>query len=165
MYSQIIKNRDGFTLFLLLAAIVLIEISVSIGVKQWKTIVQREKEAELLFRGEQIRRGIEAYYNKPGAHQFPAALDYLVGGAFGGPRFLRRLYKDPMTNGEWELIGINDLIMGVRSTSTAAPLKAGQFPERYKCFEQAKTYQDWTFLYIPQAPLSICEVAVQVIGK
>jgi len=66
----------------------------------WRTQAQREKEAELVFRGEQIARGINLYMRKMGGGNYPPSLDVLVQG-----RFIRKKYKDPMTkDGEWDVI-------------------------------------------------------------
>jgi hypothetical protein len=73
---------------------------MSVAMPVWRTQAQREKEAELVFRGEQIARAINLYTRKMGGGNFPPNLDVLVQG-----RFLRKKYKDPMTEkGEWDLI-------------------------------------------------------------
>lgn len=65
----------------------------------WSHAAKREREAELIFRGEQYARAIELYQRKaPGT--FPLEIDALI-----EQRFLRRKYKDPMTeNGEFRFI-------------------------------------------------------------
>ena len=150
-FIKVLNNEKGFTLFILLASIVMMGISTTIGVKQWKVMVQQDKEAELLFRGDQIRRGIEAYLLGPGRGlKYPKSLEDLVGGGFKGRNYVRRLFKDPITNGEWELLGKNRLV-GIRSSSNQVPLKTGNFPPAYQCFEEAQTYRDWVFIYVKSA--------------
>ena len=73
-----------------------------------------------------------------------------MGGGFKGRNYVRRLFKDPITKGEWELLGKNGIV-GIRSTSDQVPLKTGNFPLAYKCFEEAETYQDWVFVYVKGA--------------
>jgi Tfp pilus assembly protein PilE len=74
-----IRNRNGFTYIALLAAIVIIGITLGSAAKSWQNIAQREKEEELLFRGNQYRQAIERYYNAlPGRHQFPNSIDVLL---------------------------------------------------------------------------------------
>jgi type II secretory pathway pseudopilin PulG len=58
----------------------------------WKQMAQREKEAELVFRGEQYARAIGLLQRKLGPGVTPPNLDVLV-----EQRFLRRKYKDPIT--------------------------------------------------------------------
>jgi type II secretory pathway pseudopilin PulG len=76
----------------------------------WRFQARREKEAELVFRGEQIARGIYLYQRKNGPGAFPPSLDVLLQG-----RFIRKKYKDPMTkDGEFQLLyaGINPQAQG-----------------------------------------------------
>ena len=145
---KVLFKKEGFTLFMVLASIVISGIFLSMGVKQWKVIVKRDKEAELLFRGEQIRRAIVAYFNKPGAKKYPSSLNDLVSDGFNRKGYLRRLYIDPMTNKDFEVLGFNNGIVGVRSTSTDVPLKTGNFHTGFECFENARTYQDWVFVFV-----------------
>ena len=144
---KVFFKKEGFTLFMVLASIVISGILITAGVKQWKVIVTRDKEAELLFRGVQIQRAITAYFNKPGAKKYPSSLNDLVSDGFR-KGYLRRLYKDPMTNKDFEILGFNNGIVGVRSTSLNVPLKTGNFPMGLECFEEATTYQDWVFISI-----------------
>jgi type II secretory pathway pseudopilin PulG len=84
----------------LLVSIAVMTLLMSVAMPVWRTQAQREKEAELIFRGEQIARAINLYTRKMGGGNFPPTLEVLVQG-----RFLRKLYKDPMTEkGEWDLI-------------------------------------------------------------
>ena len=81
----------GYAMAGLLVAIAVMGILMSAALPVWRTYMQREKEAELLFRGEQYVRAIDLYQRRfPGA--YPTDLEALVEG-----RFLRRLYLDPMT--------------------------------------------------------------------
>ena len=75
--------------------------SVILGIAMpvWRTVVQREKEEELIFRGRQYARAIQLYQRKFAA-AYPASVDVLV-----EQRFLRKKYTDPMTkSGEFEVI-------------------------------------------------------------
>jgi type II secretory pathway pseudopilin PulG len=93
----------------LLVSLAVMLVLMSVAMPVWKTQAQREKEAELVFRGEQIARGINLYMRKMGGASYPPSLDVLVQG-----RFLRKKYKDPMTEndtsvpmnqrGDWDLI-------------------------------------------------------------
>src|SRR5690606_19512493 len=67
----------------------------------WRQQMQREKEAELIFRGEQYARAIYLFQTKNGG-QYPPSIDVLVQG-----RYLRKKYKDPMTeDGEFLTLSI-----------------------------------------------------------
>jgi type II secretory pathway pseudopilin PulG len=64
---------------------------------------ERQKEQLLVDRGEQYQRAIQLYVRK--LKKYPASLDDLEKST--NIRFLRRRYKDPMTNSdEWRLIHV-----------------------------------------------------------
>ena len=93
-------NQRGYAMAALLVGIGVMMLLMSVAMPVWRTQAQREKEAELVFRGEQIARAINLYTRKMGGGNFPPNIDVLVQG-----RFLRKKYKDPMTeSGEWDLI-------------------------------------------------------------
>lgn len=93
------REKKGYTLLILLFAVSVISIGLLAAVPVWQTQIQREKEEELIFRGNQYVEAIRLYQvKKPGT--FPKTLDELV-----EEKCLRRLYRDPMTShGEWNLI-------------------------------------------------------------
>ena len=77
----------------LLVAIAVMGVLMSVVLPVWSHAARREREAELIFRGEQFARAIELYQRQyVGA--YPPDLETLV-----DERFLRRLYTDPMTDG------------------------------------------------------------------
>lgn len=139
----------GTTYLLAMFAIVLIGLSVSGAAEQWKTIGAREKEAELLYRGDQFRQAIQAYYKSVPGGRFPQKLDELI----KPKRYLRRIYKDPITNDEFvPLLNEAGRVMGVRSSSQEKPLKTANFPPQYAFFAGAQSYADWVFQHIPPPP-------------
>ena len=85
--------------------VVILGIMLGSAVQSWTMIMQREREEELLFRGCQIRDAIARWY-KPTpwpATDFPRPLmdlKYLLEDPTSPEkvRYLRRLYKDPITN-------------------------------------------------------------------
>ena len=114
---------------------------------------QREKEKQLLFAGDQIRRAIGLYYeSSPGAaKQFPHSLEDLLRDQryAGTQRYLRRIYVDPMTGSkDWVLLNAPDGgIIGVHSAYSGAPLKTDSFPEVHESFKDKQNYKDWKFQY------------------
>jgi len=56
----------------------------------------REKEAELVFRGEQYARALTLFQNKNGPGTSPPSFDLLV-----DQKFLRKKYKDPIANDDF----------------------------------------------------------------
>lgn len=145
----------GFTYISLLAAIVIIGITLGSAGKYWHNVSLRDKEEELLFRGDQYRIAIERYfYGKPGMNQYPQSIDDLLkdSRSAAGKRYLRRKYKDPITGEDFvEIRDQNKRIIGVCSSSEKEPLKQGNFADRYKDFEKKNRYNDWKFQVITQA--------------
>jgi type II secretory pathway pseudopilin PulG len=86
----------------LLVGMTIMAIFLSMALPAWRTAVQREKEAELIFRGQQYARAI-ALFQRKYANTFPPNLQILLDG-----HFLRKKYKDPMTaDGEFQLVYAN----------------------------------------------------------
>ncbi len=154
------RTEAGFTYLAVLAAVVVTGIALSGAGQYWRILMQRDREAELLFRGDRIRSAIAAYVRAtPSGRQdaYPKRLeDLLVDPRFPDIRkYLRRIYTDPMgEDGEWNLIlGPEGALKGVASTSEKKPIKTGNFPLPYASFQTAKTYADWKFIYDrPAAP-------------
>ncbi len=93
-------GQRGYAMAALLVSIGVLMVIMSVAMPVWRTQAQREKEAELIFRGEQYARAVNLYTRKMGPGNFPPSIDVLV-----QQRFLRKKYKDPMTpDGEFEII-------------------------------------------------------------
>jgi type II secretory pathway pseudopilin PulG len=142
----------GFTYFTALFLVALLGIGLMLAGETWSTSMQRGREAQLLYVGNQYRKAIERYY-RGGPAQYPRSLADLLKDArqAGTARYLRRLYPDPMTGSErWGLVRTpaGD-IMGVYSLSTAIPFKTSGFAEDND-FADARTYADWKFVYQPR---------------
>jgi type II secretory pathway pseudopilin PulG len=59
--QQRTRNERGVTYLMLMFVIVLIGIATTAAAKQWKTIVQREREADLLAKGIEIQNALALY--------------------------------------------------------------------------------------------------------
>src|ERR1700741_5423637 len=94
--------RDGFAMAALLAAMTIMAIFIAMALPAWKTASQREKETELIFRGQKYARAIVLFQRKY-ANTFPPNVEILL-----NEHFLRKKYKDPMTkDGEFQVIYAN----------------------------------------------------------
>jgi type II secretory pathway pseudopilin PulG len=148
--------QRGVTYLALLLAVAITSGVLAAGTSVWSHRQQRERETQLLWAGDQIRRAIVAYARAGSSdgQRFPATLqDLLLDPRSAAPqRYLRRLYDDPMTGStDWGLIrNAGGRIVGVHSTSQNAPLKTGRFPLAYAAFEEAATYADWRFTAIAE---------------
>ncbi len=144
-----VKNERGVTYLMLMCAIVLIGIVTSVAAKQWKMMVQRELEADLLARGIEIQQALALYSTAMKAGRvmpgevYPQSLADLT--RLPKP-FLRKVYLDPMGHGEWEYLrSPTGGIMGVRSRSKAKPIREHEFPPAVRHFEGRKRYDEWVF--------------------
>ena len=113
--------------------------------------VQRDREAELIFRGHEIARALSAYRAAtPGTiKMLPASLHDLLDDR-RGPRplqHLRRVYPDPFTGKtDWVLITADDgLISGVRSRASAVAMRITDLPPAAP--GQQRLVSDRVFIY------------------
>ena len=65
-------SQRGYAMAALLVSIGVMMLLMSVAMPVWRTQAQREKEAELIFRGEQIARGDQPLHAQDGWRQFPA---------------------------------------------------------------------------------------------
>ena len=107
--------------------------------------MKRDKEAELLFRGLAYKRAIKEFFLKN--KRYPRALAELANDRDPSKiRFIRQLYKDPMTGGDFRPILLPEgAITGVLSPSKGKPFKAADFDKDLEDFDKAETYAGWKF--------------------
>jgi len=93
-------DDSGYILAVLLIGMAVAAVWMSALLPAWRFQAQREREAELVFRGEQWARAIALYTKKyPGT--LPPNVDVLV-----SEKFLRKKYKDPITGEDFRFLGI-----------------------------------------------------------
>ena len=146
------RASRGFTYLTVIFAVALLGLGLMLAGEAWRTAMQREREAQLLYVGNQYRKAIERYY-RGGPSQYPRALADLLKDQrqAGTARYLRKLYPDPVTGSDrWGLVrNPAGEITGVYSLSPAVPFKTSGFAEGND-FADAKTYEDWKFVYQPR---------------
>ena len=148
------KCEQGFAYVMLLVAIVVMGVLAERAVLMISTAVQRDREAELLFRGQAYRNAIRSYVETGADHRYPRRLEDLLSDPRSiHKRHLRQLYPDPMTaDGRWQLLRAADGgIVGVGSSSESTPIKQSGFPQGLEAFEGAARYQDWVFSAVSTA--------------
>ncbi len=154
-----LHNHRGVTYLALMFSIVLIGISVTAAARQWKTMVQREKEADLLAKGIEIQNALALYSNtmKIGRVMTTEIYPQTLAELARSPKpFLRKAYQDPLGGGDWEYVRApTGGIMGVRSKSKAKPIKERDFPLAVRHFEGRKTYHDWIFQHPNPSSMSM----------
>ena len=108
-------GERGYAMAALLVGLSVMAIMLSVALPVWRTVAQREREAELIFRGEQYAHAIELYSRRNGG--YPSTLDVLEKG-----RFIRKLYKDPIAgNADFQPVFLGQMIGG----QPAAPRQPG----------------------------------------
>lgn len=155
-----VRTDHGYVLIILMMVVLVLFIGLTVAIPVLQTELQREKEAELIFRGRQYVEAVRLFQMKtPG--RFPSSL-----GELEEKKFVRRLYKDPMTEkGEWNVVlllgqpgqsgseGVqkvlvapesalpsiqNPMILGVVSSSTQKSIKL---------YYDQDSYDKWLFTY------------------
>ncbi|HLZ14040.1 MAG TPA: hypothetical protein VKP58_15770 [Candidatus Acidoferrum sp.] len=98
------KNERGYALLLVAFASTLLLLAAMTAAPNILIDGKREKEKEMIWRGNQYVRGIKLYYRKNG--KFPTSLEDLTKPQAANIRFMRQQYKDPMNpeDGSWRLI-------------------------------------------------------------
>jgi type II secretory pathway pseudopilin PulG len=145
------RPQGGFTFIGVLIAVAVFGVGLAGLAQVWSLNVQREREQELLFVGEQYRAAIVSYASAtpPGKPRYPRELGDLLDDRrhVVTRRHLRQLYPDPLTGqADWETVLAPDGgILAVHSRHAGTPIKAGNFPGQFATFERAASYRDWVF--------------------
>jgi type II secretory pathway pseudopilin PulG len=165
------EMERGYAMAALIVSMAVMAILMTAAMPVWKHMAQREKEEELVFRGEQYAHAIGMFQRRT-ANSYPPNLDVLV-----QQRFLRRKYKDPVTNDDFVPLAQSQQagqrgaqpgppgrgqparggpagtaapgqvaavggIIGVTSKSTA---------ESIRLYKGRSHYNEWAFIYTPPA--------------
>ena len=94
------ERQAGYNLVFLLVFFSLLSVAAAAVLPAIKKQIEREKEAELIFRGLQYAEAIRVFQQRFG--RYPNALQELLELE---PRSIRQLWADPMTNdGRWALV-------------------------------------------------------------
>ena len=128
--SSSCNSEGGYTLvalLLLMSLLALFAVAASENVRQQ---MQREREKEAMFRGEQVADAIRSYYTlRPGGgrgiNSLPTSMDQLLEGIPRGTKKLQILRAeaahDPLSkSGEWRLIGLTsqDFVQFITALTT-----------------------------------------------
>lgn len=93
-------DQRGYAMAALLVSMSVMAVMMAAALPVWTHFAQREKEEELIWRGEQYRRAIMLFQRRY-ANTFPPTVDILV-----EQKFLRKKYKDPITNDDFQIIPV-----------------------------------------------------------
>src|SRR5215472_11082756 len=167
-------NERGYAMAAFIIALAVMAIVMSAAMPVWKHVAQREKEEELVFRGEQIAHAI-GMFQRRSANAYPPNLDVLV-----QQRFLRKKYKDPIANDDFVPIAQSQpqgAQQPGRGTQPSQPQGRGQPAgggfgtptpggapvggiigvtskspdESIRLYKGRSHYNEWAFIYTPPA--------------
>lgn len=147
------RRARGGAYLLLLFAVAAIGMFTAVAGEVWSTMARREKEAQLLFVGGELRSALESYYQASSGERkdYPTTVKELL----LDPRVpfvrrhLRQSYRDPFTgSSEWGLVRRQGQIIGFYSLGKGQPLKCAGFSkeEGDPSFANARSYADWRFM-------------------
>jgi type II secretory pathway pseudopilin PulG len=107
------RREAGYTLLMVVFLVAIMSVMAMAAAPNLLTQGRREKEAEMIWRGQQYQRAILLYYTKFG--KYPTKIEDLTKQT-NGVRFLRQAYPDPMNkdDGSWRFIymGPNGMLIG-----------------------------------------------------
>jgi len=146
----------------LLVAMSVMAVVLSVALPAWSHLIRREREEELIFRGNQYARAINLYQRKY-ANASPANLDVLI-----KERLLRKKFKDPLSpneDGEFQMLYLqNQSTMGgpgARGTGSATGGSIGPSPsgrgaiigvvskntgQSIRVYKGKTRYNEWQFI-------------------
>lgn len=148
------STQSGVTYLAVLIVIASIGAALGVTGSLWHEAQQREKERELLFIGMQYKRAIQKYYESPSSQKrYPPTLEVLLLDERTPAirRYLRRPYRDPLTNSaNWGIVPApQGGVMGVFSLAGGKPFKQANFPPELGWEGRSSSYADWQFVYVP----------------
>jgi type II secretory pathway pseudopilin PulG len=174
-----IRLQNGYAMAALLVGISVMSVLMSMALPVWSHMMKREREEELIWRGNQYVRAIRLFQMKF-ANTFPPTIDVLV-----DQRFLRKKYKDPITNDDFEPVPAGVMAMpqnqvpgqrqppapatggapprSTMSTPTQATTPGGNIglgiggvrsksrDASIKIYNGRQKYNEWTFVHVMMA--------------
>lgn len=111
-------SRDrGYILLGLLLVLATMAIVAGVAASNLAFSLRRDREQELIHRGVQYTRAIRTFMTKTG--RYPNSLDELV-----KTRYLRRRYKDPLTNKDFRVLSVYEVMRMIGGGSAPAGVSA-----------------------------------------
>lgn len=98
------KER-GYVLLTMMLFLTLVLIAATAAAPKIAFQIKRDREEELIHRGVEYSRAIQKFSKKTG--RFPNRLEELEDTS--GLRFIRKLYKDPITGEDFRLLHLSDI--------------------------------------------------------
>jgi type II secretory pathway pseudopilin PulG len=105
-FNRAYASDHGYAMAALLVTLAVMGVMLTVLLPAWSTQAKREKEAELVFRGEQYARAI-GLFGRRFPNALPPSVDILV-----EQKFLRKKYKDPVTGEDFVYVGPGSALPG-----------------------------------------------------
>lgn len=143
------QRQGGVGYLLLLFVLAVMGVTLAGTGEVWHTTSRRDKEAELLFIGQQFRLALASYRARSpeGTPTAPESVEELLEDRrYPMPvRHLRKAWCDPLTNEfDWEFIRVDGRIVALHSRVDEKPLRTA-FEPRDAAFKRARSYRQWIF--------------------
>lgn len=147
-------DDGGYIMVVLLISMAITAVWMTAALPSWRQQVIREREAELIFRGEAYARAIQLYRQKNNQN-LPPNVDILV-----SQKYLRKKYKDPITGKDFLVVGGVGLQpggVGVPQTGTGVPsngavggagiigVRSTSNDQSIRIYNNQQTYSQWAF--------------------
>ncbi len=131
------SGESGATFLTILVVLIVLVVALMMAVEPLSTVMQREKEEELVFRGEQICEGIRNYQKDHGGAFPPEMKELLKKGPSKVP-YLRRLYKNPFDpEGKWHYLAPGSTTVIIKDDGSKEILPAGGMAQSLPAFGSA----------------------------
>ncbi|HEY6253531.1 MAG TPA: hypothetical protein VI685_26530 [Candidatus Angelobacter sp.] len=112
------RGEGGYILLSVMLMVTLMLIALTIELPRIKQQIKREKEEELIHRGNEYKNAIRKFFRKFG--RYPLSIDQLEN--TNNMRFLRQRYKDPFTGkDDWRLLHPGEVQLNVLNQGQGAP--------------------------------------------
>lgn len=122
------RKDSGYMLLFLMLAVAVLTITMLGVARNYRRSILRDREVEMIHRGEQYSRAVKRFYKKNG--RYPISIEQLEN--TNKIRYLRKRYKDPMSaDGAWKLVHATDIqikavgaLAGTGAAGATNPLQA-----------------------------------------
>ena len=112
------RNHRGYILLSVMLLMTIMLLTLTIEAPRIAQQIKREKEEELIHRGNEYKSAIKKYFRKFG--RYPVSLEQLEN--TNNMRFLRKRYKDPFTGkDDWRLLHVGEVQLSPLPGGVAGP--------------------------------------------
>jgi type II secretory pathway pseudopilin PulG len=137
------RHERGYVLLTLLLLVSLLIIGAAVVAPNLAFQIKRDREEELVHRGVQYTRAIRNYTKRTG--RYPVRAEDLLGGP--DVRYIRKLYKDPITKGDFRLLHLDDVqprAANLNASSVRASLNGSEIAQGVNGASSSDTALDST---------------------